>query len=147
MANDIACPLCNGPTEEHEAYRDRACPRCGLAAPPDVLERIAALAACLGKTAETFRDSTNESIATSADLQETRRINRNLVQRNGTLADENARHIERLRALEAELAQLKQPAHVLAEAVEAWRHRCPCDCRECQGLCEAYANLTGGRDV
>lgn len=37
----MMCPLCASPTEAEQAYGDRACPRCGLAAPPDVLERIA----------------------------------------------------------------------------------------------------------
>lgn len=82
---DVTCPLCNGPTEEHEAYRDRACPKCGLSAPPDVLERIRGL---------TYLAN---------DLKSCQRVGTELCREQG-------RHLERIAALEAELAQLKQPA-------------------------------------
>ncbi len=128
MAEPIACPLCGGPTEEHEAYRDRACPKCGLCAPPDVLERIEGQATGLAA----FR-----------------------------VLDAEQR--QRIAALEAELAQLKHPAHVLAEAerllravfggygkvdiksfgvrtFEAWLH----EDVSARSLADAYAKLTGG---
>lgn len=47
MSTPVTCPLCSGPTEEHEQYRDLACPACGLAGPRDVLERIAKMRADL----------------------------------------------------------------------------------------------------
>jgi hypothetical protein len=95
MAEPIACPLCGGPTEEHEAYRDRACPKYGLSAPPDVLEKL--------RVAEEQRRTYCDDIVTVSRL--------------------NAEQAARLRALEAELARLKQPERVLAEAERLLRER------------------------
>jgi hypothetical protein len=134
MASDIPCPLCTGPTEEHEAYRDLACPKCGLCAPPDVIERIRSLADASDRAVTIADEATGPHPVQTADEALTC-IERGWFEMRLSVA-----------AIEADLARLKQPAHVLAEAVEAWRRRCPCDCRECQGLCQAYAQLTGGRD-
>ncbi len=82
-------------------------------------------------------------------------------------ADKFVAMAERIAALEAELAQLKQPAHVLAEAERLLRSVCALDVffRECEvhlsclktddtwsqsegeSLAEAYAKLTGGSDA
>lgn len=64
--------------------------------------RVAGLEGCLAKTTETFRESTDAASVLAAELQEARQINRNLVQRNGTLAEENGRLI--LRVAEQERA-------------------------------------------
>lgn len=49
--------------------------------------------------------------------------------------------------LRLECHRLSQPVHVLAEAADEWRRRCPCACRECEALATAYAKLSGGRDA
>lgn len=97
---EVTCPLCNGPTEEHEQYRDRACPKCGLSAPPDVLERIRALA-----TSGRLTD----------ELRAQRAMSTGCANCDERLKDSNA-WLVKLEAAERELARLKQPAHVLAEA-------------------------------
>lgn len=104
MASDITCPLCNGPTEEHEAYRDLACPACGLSAPPSVMERIRTLA-------------TNGRIVDEMRAQ--RAASTGCANCDERLKDSNA-WLGKLEAAERELAQLKQFAdRVVTVADEA----------------------------
>jgi hypothetical protein len=132
----VNCPLCNGPTEEHEAYRDRACPRCGLAAPTDVLERIA-------KLRELDADA---EIRALTDTELAHALGASCDVGKGRLCSLIHHASRRLEALEAEVARLKRPAHVLADATRVWRLNCECACSACRILNNILTNQEGGRD-
>lgn len=132
--NPPTCPLCPGaqPMEHSAAYDDWACPRCSLSAPPDVLERIR------GMRSRVSVELTDRLEAAEADEKRWREL---YELRSEALDVANDAHSEaeedlananaRIAALEAELAQLKQPASVLADATRVWRMNCECACSAC----------------